>query len=94
MSQKVKAADLVVSLGLASSKSQATSLILAGQILSNDQPVTKAGQLLPPTAPLTLKEGRKYVSRGGFKLAGALAALGVDVLNFKVLDAGASTGGF
>ena len=36
----------------------------------------------------------RFVSRGGDKLDGALGALGIDPAGMRVLDAGASTGGF
>ena len=39
-------------------------------------------------------EPRRFVSRGGEKLAGALADLGVDPAGRRCLDVGASTGGF
>jgi 23S rRNA (cytidine1920-2'-O)/16S rRNA (cytidine1409-2'-O)-methyltransferase len=92
--KKIKAADLAVERGLADTRSKAQALILAGRILSDGEPVQKAGLLLPFNANLTLKEGQAYVSRGGFKLAGALDAFGLDPKGFKALDAGASTGGF
>ncbi|MDR1871258.1 MAG: TlyA family RNA methyltransferase [Deltaproteobacteria bacterium] len=94
MPPKIKAQDLAVTLGLASTRSQAQALILAGRILYGAEPVPKAGTLYPEDAILTLKEGRKYASRGGFKLAGALEAFNLDVTGFNCLDAGASTGGF
>jgi 23S rRNA (cytidine1920-2'-O)/16S rRNA (cytidine1409-2'-O)-methyltransferase len=37
---------------------------------------------------------RRFVSRGGEKLDGALDTFGVDVSGLRALDAGASTGGF
>ncbi|MDR1576911.1 MAG: TlyA family RNA methyltransferase [Deltaproteobacteria bacterium] len=95
---KIKAVDLALAQGLATTRSQAQALILAGRVLCQDQAVKKAGQLLPQDALLTLKEGRVYVSRGGFKLAGALDDLGasfnLDARGLKAMDAGASTGGF
>ncbi|MDR2140471.1 MAG: TlyA family RNA methyltransferase [Deltaproteobacteria bacterium] len=94
MSEKIKAADLAVALGLCQTRSQAQALILAGRILCGEEPVKKAGQLLPPDANLSLKEGRAYVSRGGLKLAGALDHFALNIPGIKAMDAGASTGGF
>ena len=45
-------------------------------------------------APITVAERQRFVSRGGEKLAGALDDFGVDVAGLRVVDVGASTGGF
>lgn len=42
----------------------------------------------------TERDARRYASRGGDKLAGALDALGLQVAGRRALDAGASAGGF
>ena len=86
--------QLLVARGLCSSREQGKRLILAGEVLVNDQPVTKAGQLVPDDAVLRVKTPPKYVSRGGFKLEGALDAFSVDPSGKVALDVGASTGGF
>ena len=81
--------------GLAATRSQAQALILAGRVLVDDAPAEKAGQPVPAAARVRLRGGeRRYVSRGGDKLAGALADLGVDPAGKLCLDLGASTGGF
>jgi 23S rRNA (cytidine1920-2'-O)/16S rRNA (cytidine1409-2'-O)-methyltransferase len=89
-------ADLaVVEQGLAPSRERARSLILAGEVLQGDRPVAKAGDLVAADAPLRLRsEPMPYVSRGGLKLAHALATFAVDVRGRVALDVGASTGGF
>jgi len=85
----------VVREGLAATRSQAQALILAGRVLVDDAPAEKAGQPVPAAARVRLRGGeRRYVSRGGDKLAGALADLGVDPAGKLCLDLGASTGGF
>src|SRR5690242_3971293 len=85
---------LLVERGLAETRSRAQSLILAGRVLSGERRVEKSGELLPSDAPLSLKERERFVSRGGEKLEGALAALGVEVKGAICADVGASTGGF
>lgn len=89
-------ADLaLVEQGLAPSREKARALILAGEVLWEDQPVHKAGDLLPASAVLRLRhEPLPYVSRGGLKLAHALDVFGIAVANQVALDVGASTGGF
>jgi len=91
----VRADVAVFEQGLAPSRERARALILAGQILCGDKPVTKAGDLLPAGAALRLRgEPMPYVSRGGLKLAHALDVFRVDVAGAVAVDVGASTGGF
>jgi 23S rRNA (cytidine1920-2'-O)/16S rRNA (cytidine1409-2'-O)-methyltransferase len=81
--------------GLAPTRSQAQALILAGRVLVDDAPAEKAGAAVPAEAQVRVRGGeRRYASRGGEKLAGALADLGVDPAGRTCLDLGASTGGF
>jgi 23S rRNA (cytidine1920-2'-O)/16S rRNA (cytidine1409-2'-O)-methyltransferase len=94
-SGKVRADLAVVEGGLAPSRERARALILAGEVLAGDQPVTKAGALLDGGVELRLRSApMPYVSRGGLKLAHGLAIFGVDVAGRVALDVGASTGGF
>ena len=60
------------------------------------QTASKAATAVEPGTPLVVAapEGPSYVSRGGHKLAGALEAFAYDPAGKRVLDAGASTGGF
>jgi len=85
---------LLVSRGLVESRAKAQSLILAGQVFSNQQRLEKAGLLVPTDIPLTIKQTMPFVSRGGFKLAAALDHFEIDVGGKICLDIGASTGGF
>src|SRR4051812_27457615 len=89
-------ADLaLVEQGLAPSRERARALILAGEVLDGDRPVDKAGDLVAPDAPLRLRHApMPYVSRGGVKLAHALATFALDVSGRVAVDVGASTGGF
>lgn len=86
---------LVVERGLAESRTRAQALILAGQVVVDDQRVDKPGSLVPVEAELRLKgEVLPYVSRGGLKLKGAMDRFGLDVTGRVCADIGASTGGF
>ena len=85
----------MVALGLAPTRSQAESLIRAGRVLVDDTPVDKPGTRVPTAASVRLRgETPRFVSRGGEKLAGALADFTVDPTGKRCLDVGASTGGF
>jgi 23S rRNA (cytidine1920-2'-O)/16S rRNA (cytidine1409-2'-O)-methyltransferase len=81
---------LLVERGLAESRAQAQALVLAGRVKGH----SKAGEQVDPAAELEVGPGRRFVSRGGEKLANALATFGIDVPGEHCLDVGASTGGF
>lgn len=85
--------------GLARSRTHAQELIEAGRVALDGQVVTKPARQMDPAQAIVISEetGEEYVSRGAFKLAGALDALGERapiVEGRRCLDAGASTGGF
>jgi 23S rRNA (cytidine1920-2'-O)/16S rRNA (cytidine1409-2'-O)-methyltransferase len=93
--KKIRLDLLVVDRGLADSRQKARALIMAGAVLVNDVPVTKAGTNVPADASLRLKGNPlPFVSRGGVKLAGALDHFQLDVTGMSALDVGISTGGF
>jgi 23S rRNA (cytidine1920-2'-O)/16S rRNA (cytidine1409-2'-O)-methyltransferase len=75
-------------------RSQARGLILAGRIRVDGHPAAKAGALLRAGAQLEVEAPPAFVSRGGEKLAAALAAFDLSPAGCDVLDVGASTGGF
>jgi len=86
---------LVFERALATSRTQAQALILAGQIVVDDQRVDKPGTLIAEDAEIRLKgELPKYVSRGGLKLERALDHFKLEVAGALCADIGASTGGF
>jgi len=81
--------------GLAESRTRAQALILAGKVYSDTQRIEKAGQLLPPGAPLEVRgQDHPWVSRGGVKLDHAIRHFGLSPQGRTALDVGASTGGF
>jgi 23S rRNA (cytidine1920-2'-O)/16S rRNA (cytidine1409-2'-O)-methyltransferase len=87
----------LVALGLCDSLDRARTSIMAGRVFDGHRRVEKPGELVGVTATLRLREGPRFVSRGGDKLEGALTALGTDVVRVEgvvAVDIGASTGGF
>jgi 23S rRNA (cytidine1920-2'-O)/16S rRNA (cytidine1409-2'-O)-methyltransferase len=92
--QKERLDKLLVTRGLAETRAKAQALILAGQVFAGEQRLDKAGQLVAVDGVLAIKETLPYVSRGGLKLAAALAQFEVAVEGKVCLDIGASTGGF
>src|SRR3972149_7402724 len=91
---KQRADELLVARGLAESRSQAQRLVMAGQVRAAGQVVAKPSSLLAPGVDLQVDTGPRFVSRGGEKLAAALAHFSVSVDGFVCADLGASTGGF
>jgi 23S rRNA (cytidine1920-2'-O)/16S rRNA (cytidine1409-2'-O)-methyltransferase len=86
---------LVAERGLAPSREKARAMIMAGEVLVDGHPATKAGTAVDCDSELRLRgEPMRFVSRGGEKLAGALDAFRVDPAGLGALDVGASTGGF
>ena len=92
---KIRADQLLVSRGLAESRTRAQALIMAGAVFSGERKLFKAGEMLAEDAPLEVRgKDHPWVSRGGIKLDHGLAHFGFDVTGAAALDVGSSTGGF
>ncbi|MDR3400166.1 MAG: TlyA family RNA methyltransferase [Pandoraea sp.] len=103
MSQALRADQALVSRGLATSRTAAQRLIDAGRVYyaGTETALKKASQAVASDEDLEVRAAAdglpgedRYVSRGGLKLAGALAQTGLDVAGRVALDVGLSTGGF
>jgi 23S rRNA (cytidine1920-2'-O)/16S rRNA (cytidine1409-2'-O)-methyltransferase len=92
--KKVRLDELLVARGLAESRAQAKALIMSGRVLRGTERLDKPGKDFPDDTPLTVEQAPRFVSRGGEKLAAAVAAFALDLHGAHVLDVGASTGGF
>lgn len=92
--------QLLVSRGKVSSRSRAQRLIAEGrvqvQMSGGWETPKKAGQKYSEVVEIKveLDAADRYVSRGGMKLAGALAVSSLDITDHEVIDVGQSTGGF
>ena len=92
--------QLLVERGVAASRAQAQRLLAGGaqwRVGQGDwRRIAKNGDDVPLEAEVQLQDDAeaRYVSRGGLKLAGALAATGLEVSGCLCLDVGQSTGGF
>jgi 23S rRNA (cytidine1920-2'-O)/16S rRNA (cytidine1409-2'-O)-methyltransferase len=81
--------------GLVESRTGAAEAIVSGRVLVNGAPTPSVSRrVAADEALVVLGPPRPYVSRGGQKLEAALRAFAIDVSDHRVLDAGASTGGF
>ena len=92
---KIRIDQLLVERGLAESRARAQALILGGHVYSGETRLTKAGHALAADAALEVRgRDHPWVSRGGIKLANALAHFGLDPAGVTAMDIGSSTGGF
>ena len=94
MSNKIRLDLLLVERGLVESREKGRRMIMAGEVVVNQQLETKPGTQVPAHATIQLKEKPRFVSRGGDKLLGAIEAFGIDPSGWVCADVGASTGGF
>ena len=92
---KVRADQLLLSRGLAESRTRAQALIMAGSVFSGDRKLSKAGEMIASDAQLEVRgKVHPWVSRGGMKLDFGLSHFAFDVTGMVALDVGSSTGGF
>lgn len=94
MAKHLRLDQALVDRGLADTRSRAKALIMAGDILVNEQRETRAGRNIRDEDTIALREKPRFVSRGGEKLDHALETFGIGVTGMVAADLGASTGGF
>jgi len=95
MATKIRLDALLVERGLAQNRTRAQALIISGSVFSDDVRLDKPGHQVKLETKLEVRGAKKkFVSRGGEKLAHAIAHFGFSVLGERCLDIGASTGGF
>ena len=86
--------ELLVERGLAENRSRAKALIMGGKVRHGTEILDKAGKEYPVEIELEVESPARFVSRGAEKLEGFLKAYPWEVRGKRVLDIGASTGGF
>ncbi|MGI8429445.1 MAG: TlyA family RNA methyltransferase [Solirubrobacteraceae bacterium] len=93
---RIRLDTLLSQRGVFPSRARAAASVLAGDVLllPGRARAQKPGQLVDQDVQVEIAERPQFVSRGGVKLANALAALPVEVAGRLALDVGASTGGF
>jgi 23S rRNA (cytidine1920-2'-O)/16S rRNA (cytidine1409-2'-O)-methyltransferase len=91
---RVRLDQALVERGLCESRTKAQALIIAGQVCVDDQRADKPGTLVRSDCNLSLKTQDRFVSRGGYKLEGAVLELQLEPTGRVCVDVGASTGGF
>ena len=94
-SKKERLDILLVEKGFFPTREKAKSAIIAGEVLVEGERVDKSGQRIKVESNISvIKKGTAYISRGGEKLEKALKVFNVNVEGKRVIDVGASTGGF
>ena len=93
-SKKIRLDELLVERGLSDSIDSARRHIMAGLVYADGQKADKAGMAWREDIAIEVRQVLPYVSRGGLKLAGALAHFPFTARDAVCMDAGASTGGF
>jgi 23S rRNA (cytidine1920-2'-O)/16S rRNA (cytidine1409-2'-O)-methyltransferase len=92
---KTRLDALLVARGMADSTAAAQAMILAGEVLVNEEKISKSGLRVNEDATIRLlRKSAPFVSRAGIKLDHALNHFKVEVKGKICLDLGASTGGF
>ncbi|MBI5882990.1 MAG: TlyA family RNA methyltransferase [Elusimicrobia bacterium] len=90
-----KRLDLIlVERGIFPTRAKAQAAVMAGAVLVDGTPETKAGAPVPDEADIEILTPCPFVSRGGLKLQAALEAFPIRISGRICLDVGASTGGF
>ncbi|WP_395332224.1 TlyA family RNA methyltransferase [Novosphingobium sp. BL-8H] len=92
---KARVDQLLVDRGLVESRTRAQAMVLAGLVFSGETKIAKPGQSIKADAPLEVRgRDHPWVSRGGIKLAHAIAHFELDPAGVTAMDIGSSTGGF
>ena len=92
--KKIRLDELLVEQGMFPDAGTVLRAVLAHEVKVDDVYVTSAAIKVAPDADIVVKGRKKFVSRGGHKLQGALDAYGQDVSGLRCIDIGSSTGGF
>lgn len=86
---------LLVEQGYFESREKAKAAVMAGLVFSGTERLEKPGMKIPRASELLVKGApHPYVSRGGLKLEKAIHAFSIEMSGVRMLDIGASTGGF
>lgn len=91
---KIRLDDLLVEQGYFADAAAALRAVMAREVRVDDVYVSSAAIKVRPDADIFVKGARRFVSRGGHKLQGALDAFSQDVSGMRCIDVGSSTGGF
>ena len=95
MKKNSTAMERLLKEGFFETKEAALPYLMSGAVYCGAVQVTTGGQKVPLDKPITVRGlDDRYVSKGGYKLEGAIADFGIEVKDRICIDAGACTGGF
>lgn len=92
--KKIRLDELLVEQGIFPDAGTVLRAVLAHEVKVDDVYVTSAAVKVAPDAEIVVRGRKQFVSRGGYKLQGALDAFGQEVQGLNCIDVGSSTGGF
>lgn len=92
--KKMRLDDILVERGAFPDREAVKRAVIAREVRVDDSYPTSAAVKVSPDAAIHVKDRMPYVSRGGYKLQGALDAFGQSVKGMRCCDIGSSTGGF
>lgn len=94
--KKIRIDQYLVENGYFESRENAKRHIMAKQVLVNEEPIIKPGEMINPDKikDVRVKNACPYVSRAGLKLAAAVKEFNIQFSDKVMLDVGSSTGGF
>lgn len=93
-SKKVRLDDYLIEQGFFSSRDEVVRAVIAREVRVDDVYVSSAAIKITPDADIFIKGRKSFVSRGGYKLQGALDYFAQEVTGLRCIDVGSSTGGF
>lgn len=92
--KKIRLDTYLVERGYYPDADTALRAVLAHEVKVGDAYAVSAASLISPDAHVNVKGEKRFVSRGGWKLQGALDGFGQNVGGLSCVDIGSSTGGF
>lgn len=92
--KKVRLDQLLVEKGMVESREKARRLVMAGQVEVDGQRIDKPASRVSTSSEIKIIRPDPYVSRGAYKLLGALDHFKIEVEGLIACDVGSSTGGF
>src|SRR3989344_4365169 len=86
--------DILIARGIAEDRQDAFVIVTEGRVFVAGQKAVSGSQIIGEEADIKIREDRRFVGRGAYKLEAALSHFALDPREKICLDVGAATGGF